>query len=720
MIEKCFCHYNGYKVKDATARSEIEALRKNANSESERIDALNARMDTFTALPNGSTAADAELQDIRAGYFGNTYGSAGSAVRGQIGALADKMQNDAEFARENSKLEQLSNGHFWKMNTDQKYAMKIWKETGGAVSVSEEKTGSAIMKCPAFLCLRYINEDAAGYIYFYDLVDGEYVPRWDIINLSTTTGVKNWVKYAAAKSNGFMMEVPDDVYVQMYCSDGNIELYGWDGEKFGIPVSADSTVPTTAGTKGYLMADGSYGITVPGSATFVMANGCTMGTINGFVDGVATNIDTNNAKGFIAMPTGYEYFRIRCTSNLNGEASTKAHFGDISEMLSVVVHAESERAAGRAKKVLDNARNACGIRWTPKQAVQVNNTGYTATFKPGVEYMGIPYCSNWELAHYIGWHVSPHTFVNAVNDENSIFYKETVENAGVKAPYYGTVCSAFATMCAGWKYPQINAAMLYDPYLDIHRTAKPPIGDVYMFIDQATNLNHALLPERIDYVGKDIAISTYESIRPVSCRYTRYLSAGENLNEYGYAVQHHFSDPDMSVNIPYMDLEDVQIVNGSARPYKGNKSVYTSAEGSVKINIKDTNAAQLFLRHESGEEQIIVLDGSNQIDVFSKISKDGIYYIYTNTDATRESFEFRTVEPIRYKVVNGVLQLNTKDFWYMAIHMRGNPVAGRSLVSVLPEDDYSILCRNGHFCEDVYAVFKKGTYGAYTVPVEKI
>ena len=72
-----------------------DAVRDQVNDLHEEVDVLDGRMDEFASLPEGSTAGNAELVDIRVGANGITYPSAGDAVRGQVEELDDKILANA-------------------------------------------------------------------------------------------------------------------------------------------------------------------------------------------------------------------------------------------------------------------------------------------------------------------------------------------------------------------------------------------------------------------------------------------------------------------------------------------------------------------------------------------------------------------------------------------------------------------------------------------------
>lgn len=66
-------------------------LAEQINNNTDAIQTNSARIDAIIALPDGSTTADAELIDIRAGYNGIEYASAGDAVRSQVDTLNNKI-----------------------------------------------------------------------------------------------------------------------------------------------------------------------------------------------------------------------------------------------------------------------------------------------------------------------------------------------------------------------------------------------------------------------------------------------------------------------------------------------------------------------------------------------------------------------------------------------------------------------------------------------------
>lgn len=95
-------------------------------TESEQAE-LSARMDTFTALQDGSTTGDAELADIRIAANGKTYESAGDSVRNQTKMSYDRI----------SRIRNLENDIIADKNSVHVESKYISNTTGTEVSSSD-------------------------------------------------------------------------------------------------------------------------------------------------------------------------------------------------------------------------------------------------------------------------------------------------------------------------------------------------------------------------------------------------------------------------------------------------------------------------------------------------------------------------------------------------------------------------------------------------------
>ena len=77
---------------NSTATNSIKTLTKSVASAREELSTERARIDNLVASP---TPGASELVDVRVGADGKTHGSAGTAIREQIGEIHNAMQNDS-------------------------------------------------------------------------------------------------------------------------------------------------------------------------------------------------------------------------------------------------------------------------------------------------------------------------------------------------------------------------------------------------------------------------------------------------------------------------------------------------------------------------------------------------------------------------------------------------------------------------------------------------
>jgi hypothetical protein len=169
-----------------------------------------------------------------------------------------------------------------------------------------------------------------------------------------------------------------------------------------------------------------------------------------------------------------------------------------------------------------------------------------------------------------------------------------------------------------------------------------------------------------------------------------------------------------------------RIVNGTARPYKGDRCVYTSAE-DVRINIKDNTATKLYYAESTyandtftvtGATQEVDIGGAAYVNIDKTTLTDGsIYSVWTDADSTKEHFEYHDVStPIDYSITDGVLTLpDDLDYWY-AVTWGYDMRTNYGVVCMhKPDENNSAFAeyRDKYMVQSLQSVIFKGTLGAY-------
>lgn len=771
----------------AIAASNHEAASREFAKDAERA-ATQATEAVENAIGSIEQAKQDALDDIGDMGLVQTTGDSENAVMSQKATTeAIAKTNNSAWYNMYDKLSQTtlgSGGHVNMLYTMPERRMPWLIDASGSSDITDgplKTTADAYdftdyIKCSKYLFANSKSTSDRIIIYFYRKTEDGYELRWDIIKQNTGSGVRN---YVGKGELGKLIELPDDnCYVRVCKVVGNIELYTWDGEACGVSLNAGID---------YIASDGSIAVSTPNNRyiTVVPSNTRLLFTDNSLriltIFGLDENADFTpwkpedlNGDGkvdesdFILSPPsdtinyqtyhqcfdftghkrspidGHKYYSYMVVLEWRPPETTdtsKVLYNELGNHLVCITDEMcQERVVGDSKKLLENALIVNNLQWTPTKDIilrELNadtDASIELVYRGGTTYHGIPYGGKWDAPHFVGWHVSPRTFVNAMNDENSVLYNEKVSHSNGKAnaPYYGVVCSAYVTMICGFPCINTNAGFIYSPDIVNGFYDNAPLGIIW------SDKGHCVVPV-VKYHAKDMSIVRIaESLKPLSSITTRYTDVKKEKNAFShyngfsyldemfYTARHKRQTCKMS-DVPYANFEDVTIVNGTARPYKGDRSVYTSAEDTVKINLHGEGITKLYLQTPTKGTLNISCSGTS-VDVKSHLTESGIYHVWTNISDTskafKESFEYRIVEPI--EVTLGAdyksIAFSRNDFWYALCEVGGNDLLDRgaeiACVEGKTNGDYSGWFANDQMIEECQAVFYKGEYGAYIVPVK--
>lgn len=642
---------------------------------------------------------------------------------------------------DNTEIARLSNGQLYKIDiTEQTHFVRYVQDGGNIVEEDDNELGTDYIKCPKYLCFNFNDTNARLMVYFFrQNSSGMFYPVWDVLNFTTSTGIYNYFGFLTCCNR--VVEIPDGTYMKIrQAINGDVSLYGWTGVHFGVEQSATSYSPNpTTLNENHYNTDLTT-LTIPASAKAIVMKNWELVKLYGFPHGSSTKqlvplVGRDNPYGqCFTLPEGYDWFRVLLgyTGTWNSDIGTYPTYTpmtraiDLNNDVSILYQNDIVKPVGLADNIISKAKSITNIEWKNLVKTEIPNGG--AYFAKNVIYNGVPYSSKWTDVHFFGWHISKHTLINAMNDSQSKFYTEHDRKG--QSYGYGLVCSSFATLCAGWKYPVVTYGFLNDPQVEHYISNQPQIGAITY-----NGTGHTLIPECIAN-GEDCKYYTlYECATPVTQRRMLYdFQTGDpHTRHFSYLWDYKYicNNPSADYNYTPYDIEKGTITNGSARPYVGDRGVCTSLTG-VKVNIKDTSATTLYVQRytydtttdtftATGSPTTISISGRTQISVpTSGLVDGGFYGFYTNTDSTVEYIEYHNVTSKSYTEGGNTITPPSGSFWYMLWWETESESGETEIIPRLTSSskytyaDYRKVYKPNY--KDGY-IFFKGTLGAYCAPL---
>lgn len=391
---------------------------------------------------------------------------------------------------------------------------------------------------------------------------------------------------------------------------------------------------------------------------------------------------------------------------------------------------ETSIASYSTKTVFDNADKLKNIRWTPVLdgviPMQPTSAGATQLYFNNQEFAGIPYGSDWLFPHFVGWHVSPRTFITAVQNPNSVMYtKYTVPYAGKKAAYYSDVCSSYVSKCLNMPYPMTNETMVNyaSDFFDVvpidHRYTPMP-GDI---LEQYGNTSHCGIVRVVKSTeGLPLMVGIDNEQEPITTFFGMYVNAVSALRDYSrigddfnYVLRPKTATEKLEGE-GYVLPPSIYVppLYGNVLLDKGDMSVYMQTE-SVYASVNDDEATQILIYKGGTLTDTLSIDslspvvknGMREVDVTQYCQAEGVYTFSTDKEPKVQTMYRAPQTTIGYDADTRTVTFTGGEGWYICVANSENKAIQ------LPCGDGSVVLPDEIGTPVEMAVFFKHQYGAY-------